>query len=160
MAGGFEHERKYLVRRRPPGLAAWPRERIEQGYLAVGPHEVAGGRTHQEIRIRRTRRGSVLTLKRGAGPRRREVEVDLPAAAARALWPLTAGRRIVKDRYRVRTKDGVIEVDVYRGRHRGLIVAEVERGSLAQVRRFAHPAWLGREVTGERRYSNSELARR
>ncbi len=152
----LEHERKFLIRRRPPGLSRCPRERIEQGYLAVGSR----GGQDQEIRIRRTRQESVLTVKRGRGRTRQEIEVNLPAAAARELWPLTRGLRIVKTRYRVPHAGGGIEVDVYAGRLRGLMVAEVERESRSALRRFVAPSWLGREITGDRRYSNAWMAAR
>ena len=40
----------------------------------------------------------------------------------------------------------------------GLVVAEVEFGSERQSRDFRPPAWLGEEVTGDRRYANQSLA--
>ena len=52
-----------------------------------------------------------------------------------------------------------IEVDIYHGRNRGLIVAEVEFPNHASRRKFKAPRWFGREVTGEKRYSNVRLAR-
>jgi adenylate cyclase len=39
------------------------------------------------------------------------------------------------------------------------MVAEVEFPSLASCRKFKPPRWFGREVTGEKRYSNVRLAR-
>ena len=57
-------------------------------------------------------------------------------------------------------QDGLkIEVDIYHGRNRGLIVAEVEFPNHASRRKFKAPRWFGREVTGEKRYSNVRLAR-
>ena len=52
----------------------------------------------------------------------------------------------------------MIEIDIYRGRHAGLIVAEVEFPDTASCRRFKAPWWFGREVTGTKRYSNVRLA--
>ena len=37
-----------------------------------------------------------------------------------------------------------------------IVIAEIELKSEAE--RFEKPAWLGREVTGQRRYDNSALA--
>jgi len=52
----------------------------------------------------------------------------------------------------------MIEIDIYRGRHAGLVVAEVEFPDIANCRRFKAPSWFGREVTGTKRYSNVRLA--
>jgi adenylate cyclase len=51
-----------------------------------------------------------------------------------------------------------IELDVYRGRLRGLAVAEVEFPSAAAMKRFKPLPWFGREVTGRSAFSNSKLA--
>ena len=50
------------------------------------------------------------------------------------------------------------EVDVFEGDLAGLVTAEVEFGSERQSRDFQPPAWLGKEVTGDRRYANQSLA--
>jgi CYTH domain-containing protein len=75
------------------------------------------------------------------------------------LWPATAGRRLHKVRYEVPWKNVTIEVDVYHGSNHGLVVAEVEFPSQSSCRKFKPPAWFGREITGEKRYSNVKLAR-
>src|SRR5439155_12877177 len=43
----------------------------------------------------------------------------------------------------------MIEIDVYRGKHSGLVVAEVEFPDLATCREFKPPRWFGREVTSQ-----------
>ena len=57
---------------------------------------------------------------------REEREVRLSVEQFDALWPATAGHRLTKVRYDVPWKKHIIEIDVYRGRHDGLVVAEVE----------------------------------
>jgi CYTH domain-containing protein len=51
-----------------------------------------------------------------------------------------------------------VEVDVYADQLDGLVIAEVEFDSEADADRFEPPAWFGREVTGEVKYSNVNLA--
>ena len=150
MARNVERERKFLVTGLPRGR--WAREEIAQGYLAV---EGKGG---SEVRVRRVGKTYVITVKRGTGAEREEREVEVAAEVGRALWPLTEGRRLEKVRYRIPHGRETIEVDVYRGRLKGLVVAEVEFGSAAAMRRFEPPGWFGREVTGQKAYSNSVLA--
>jgi len=135
----------------PDWLAGCDVERIEQGYLAVEGDAA-------EVRIRRSHGSARLTVKRGVGLERDEVEVGLDPDQSEALWPLTAGRRISKDRYRVPSEEGEIQVDVYAGALEGLVVAEVEFDEEAEPEDFDAPAWLGEEVTGDSRYANKNLA--
>ncbi len=147
-----EIERKFLLKRLPPGLSKFPHHLITQGYLALGP----GG-----LQVRLRKKGSVRTLafKRGKGIRE-EREIRLSIEQFEALWPATAGRRLSKTRYDVPWKKHTIEIDIYRGRHHGLIVAEVEFDSMKSSGTFEGPNWLGRDVTGKPKYSNVALALR
>ncbi|MBB3351079.1 CYTH domain-containing protein [Rhizobium sp. BK049] len=47
-------------------------------------------------------------------------------------------------------------MDVFAGAYQGLTLAEIEMAS--ENDRFNLPQWLGREVTGEKRYSNRAMA--
>jgi adenylate cyclase len=149
----MEIERKFLAGD-PPGLDSAPAERIEQGYLAADPDD--GG----EVRLRRKGDRLLLTAKRGSGLAREEVELALESEQFEALWPLTQGRRVEKVRHRLEHEGHSLEVDVYGGELEGLVVAEVEFESEATASRFEGPVWLGREVTGDARYSNRALAER
>jgi adenylate cyclase len=147
---GVEIERKFRVTDPPPWLSECRAEAIEQGYLAIAE----GG---EEVRLRRIDASSVLTVKRGEGEKRLEVEIELSDEQFRAVWPLTEGRRLEKRRHRVEG-DPVIEVDVYRGDLAGLVIAECEFPSLEASHRFDPPDWLGDELTGDVRYANQRLA--
>jgi len=125
---------------------------IAQGYLANEP----GGR---HVRLRKKARTTSLTFKVGRGSAREEREIRLGAKQFAILWPATAGRRLRKTRYEIPWKNLIIEIDIYHGRNRGLMVAEVEFPNHASCRKFKPPVWFGREVTGEKRYSNVRLAR-
>ena len=113
-----------------------------------------------EVRVRRGRGSAHLTVKQGSGLSRVEVEIELDDSQFASLWPLTAGRRIWKDRHRVPLDGGQIEIDTYRGELAGLVVAEVEFASEQEAGSFKAPAWFGDEVTGNPRYLNKNLATR
>lgn len=146
-----EIERKFLLKRFPPDLKKYPHDTIEQGYLAVG-------RSGLQVRLRK--KGSVLSLtyKEGTRGEREEREIRLSLEQFKALWPATTGRRLTKVRYEVPWKKHTIEIDVYRGRHDGLVVAEVEFDDEKSASEFQRPDWLGRDVTGKPKYSNVALA--
>ena len=146
-----EIERKFLVKQLPEKLKRRRHYPIAQGYLATEP----GGR---HVRLRKKGKTASLAFKVGRGAHREEREVRLSPKQFAALWPGTAGRRLRKVRYEIPWKNLMIEIDVYRGKHSGLVVAEVEFPDLATCREFKPPSWFGREVTGEKRYSNMRLA--
>ncbi len=145
-----EIERKFLVRRLP--AAAVPRRvrRIVQGYLLAGDDG--------EVRLRDVDGAGVLTVKRGRGLVRREIEVALDRNQFERLWPATEGRRIAKTRHEIALGSVVAEVDVYEGTCAGLMTAEVEFGSVDDAIAFEPPAWFGHEVTDDERYRNRALA--
>jgi adenylate cyclase len=147
----LEIERKFLLREEPGWLDEFPSVRISQGYVAIVEGET-------EVRLRETDDGTVLTVKRGSGEVRREEEVELAADQFRALWPLTDGLRVAKRRYTVPREDLTIEVDVFEGPLRGIVMAEVEFDSEEASEAFRPPDWLGDEVTGDGRYANESLA--
>jgi adenylate cyclase len=146
-----EIERKFLLKRLPEELKRSRRYVIAQGYLATEP---AG----RQVRLRKKGKTTSLTFKVGRGAAREEREIKLSSKQFAALWPATAGRRLRKLRYEIPWRNLLIEIDIYRGRHSGLVVAEVEFPDHAMCRKFKPPSWFGREVTGEKRYSNVRLA--
>ncbi len=146
-----EIERKFLLKRLPDNLKQSRRYVLAQGYLATEP---AG----RQVRLRKKGKTASLTFKVGRGAHREEREIKLSPKQFAALWPGTAGRRLRKLRYEIPWKNLLIEIDIYRGRHAGLVVAEVEFPDRLTCRKFEPPSWFGREVTGEKRYSNVRLA--
>jgi CHAD domain-containing protein/CYTH domain-containing protein len=153
--GNREIERKYLLRRMPRLPLGAVRTEIAQGYLP-------GQRLVE--RIRRVRRDGEApryyrTVKLGTGLSRTEVEEEADEATFRRLWPLTAGRRIRKLRFKVPAGELTWEIDRFRGRR--LVLAEVELPS--EDTDAPIPDWLRdhvvRDVTGEDEYVNVNLAR-
>lgn len=152
---GLEIERKYLLRGLPARLDGRRATLVEQGYLP-------GVRLLERIRRVRGPDGQARywrTVKDGTGVARLELEEETDAALFAALWPLTAGRRVSKERHAV--PDGALVWEVDRFTDRELVLAEVELTD-ARVRPVP-PAWLApyvvREVTGEDAFVNAKLAR-
>ena len=146
-----EIERKFLVRQLPENLTSFPHAEIAQGYLAIAPDGV-------QVRLRKAGVKHSLTYKRNAGESREEREIDLTAEQFAVLWPGTSEKRLTKTRYDVPFDRYKVEIDVYTGRHAGLIVAEVEFEDEAAARAFQPPEWLGEDVSHDPRYSNQLLA--
>jgi CYTH domain-containing protein/8-oxo-dGTP pyrophosphatase MutT (NUDIX family) len=149
----YEIERKWLVPDAPrKELDGAEKQRIEQGYLAVGGDE------EPEVRLRRRKGKTLLTVKSGGDLVRVEEEIGIEKRAFQNLWPLTEGRRVEKTRHLVPFGPHTIEVDVFDGDLAGMVVAEVEFESPEASRAFEPPSWLGDEVTEDGRYKNKSLA--
>jgi CYTH domain-containing protein len=148
---GKEIERKWVLASEPP-LESRACDEIRQGYVFTGV---------TEMRVRSMGSRYFLTIKANAGDARDEWESEIPQWAFDAVWPSTKGCRLRKRRYSWREGRQTMEVDVYAGKLKGLIVLETEFRSARAARHFAPPEWAAgaREVTGDRAFSNQSLAR-
>ncbi len=150
----MEYERKWLLSGLPERLADFNPVMLVQGYLP--------GTTLVE-RIRCTTVDGVVrwvrTIKLGRGAARIEVEEDAPAYLGEALFALTAGKRVSKQRYSVPDGGRTWEIDVFTDR--ALVLAEMEFPD-ADVS-VTLPSWLAqlvvREVTDDAAFTNWQLAR-
>ncbi|MDF9829991.1 CYTH domain-containing protein [Parabacteroides sp. PF5-6] len=127
-------------------------ERFVQGYICSQP----GGKT---VRVRLAGEKGFLTIKGPSddkGLSRFEFEKEITRAEAEELFQLCEPGAIEKVRHWVKEGDHTWEVDVFQGANEGLILAELELQTEDEA--FALPAWIGREVTGDRRYYNSMLS--
>ena len=100
-----------------------------------------------------------LTIKGPSeGMTRAEYEYSIPREhAVEMLETLCDSPSVEKTRYEVEHEGETWEIDVFEGESEGLVVAELELESEDQV--FSRPVWLGQEVTQDRRYANSNLAK-
>jgi len=130
---------------------------IEQGYFLA--ERGRSGRVR--IRTLLTDDGSAepecfLTLKFGeAAISTEEFEYSIPYADARKLFGLCGDMTLSKVRHHVPFDGRTWEVDEFRGRHDGLVVAEVEGDDAESINNF--PAWLGTEVTYDSYFKNASL---
>ena len=143
-----EIERKFLVVGEYKNLAHTSMHLV-QGYIA------SGSRT---VRVRMSDDRAWLTIKgpsMDGGLSRFEWEHEIPAKEALQLLPLCEGALIDKRRYLVDFEGHTFEVDEFYGDNEGLVIAEVELQSVDEP--IVYPEWIGKEVTGVKRYYNSHL---
>ena len=148
---GREIERKFLVVG-DAWRAGAARSRLRQGYLCA--------EKGKSVRVRLEDGRATVTIKGPArGAARAEYEYPIPAKDARELLSRLCERPLIeKTRSRVRHAGLVWEVDEFGGDNRGLVVAEVELRRAGQ--KVALPPWVGKEVTNDPRYLNSNLFRK
>ena len=143
-----EIERKFLVVGEYKHLAHSSNYMV-QGYIASG---------RRTVRVRISDNRAWLTIKgpsKDGGLSRFEWEKEISTTEAKELLQLAEGPIIEKRRYLVEHFGHTFEVDEFAGENLGLTIAEVELSSTHEE--FARPEWLGREVTGEKRFYNSHL---
>lgn len=149
---GLEIERKFLVRGDDYKRQAYSSSRIRQGYICSGH-----GRT---VRVRLRDDRGYLTIKGpsdAAGLSRYEFEKEITLDEAEHLMALCEPGSIDKTRYLVKSGSHTFEVDEFYGDNEGLVMAEVELGSEDEP--FEKPDFIGKEVTGDRRYYNAHLVK-
>lgn len=146
---GLEIERKFLVANDDWRAQSARSVEMRQGYLAG-----EGGKASVRVRIEGERAN--LNIKAAVvGSTRAEYQYDIPLAEGRELIKLCVGT-LEKTRHYVEQGDLTWEIDVFEGANAGLVVAEIELP--AEDHPYGRPAWLGREVTMDRRYYNHALA--
>lgn len=149
----IEIERKFLVRSEDFKNESKRHIRIVQGFLNTDPLRT--------VRVRIKGDAGYLTVKgkgNDKGTTRFEWEIGIPLDEAEALLKLAEPGRIEKIRYEVPVGEHLFEIDEFFGENQGLIVAEIELQNEDEP--FDRPSWLGEEVTGDKKYYNSQLNKR
>lgn len=124
---------------------------IRQGYIA--------GDQTTSVRVRMQNGNAILNIKKDIDMLSRyEFEYAIPAADGEKMMEKVCATKIEKNRFHIPAGAHIWEVDVFEGRNKGLLVAELELSSAEET--FVKPAWLGEEVTYDPRYLNTSLAER
>lgn len=146
-----EIERKFLVSGDGWRSLETSSALLRQGYLSSNAKATVRVRSKNDDR-------AVITLKGAAqGITRSEFEYDIPIEDAREMLAMAEPHVLEKRRHIVPFGGLTWEIDVFEGRHAGLVLAEVELESEDQVVEL--PDWIGEEVTHDDRYYNASLSR-
>jgi CYTH domain-containing protein len=146
-----EIERKFLVSDESFVAMATSHNRIAQGYLAAR-------RVTARVRVYGDK--AYITFKgksKDGGLSRFEFEREIPVRCAELLLTRCSGT-VEKLRYLVPYKGYTWEVDLFTGKNKGLVIAEVEMASESDSPPL--PEWIWTEVTSDFHYRNSYLAQK
>ncbi len=149
----LEIERKFLVTSKEYRSEAFTVTRIVQGFLNTHPERT--------VRVRIKGEQAFLTIKgksNKAGTIRTEWEKEISVTDAETLLKLCERTVIEKNRYEINVEMHTFEVDEFLGDNAGLTIAEVELSSENET--YKRPTWLGKEVTGQIKYYNSQLSKK
>ncbi|HJO92243.1 MAG TPA: CYTH domain-containing protein [Victivallales bacterium] len=147
---GTEIERKFLLTN-----DNWKKNAVGvyfcQGYIPTV--------NNTAVRVRIAGNKSFITIKSSiVGITRNEFEYEIPLEDAKTMLHLLCAKPLIeKTRYKVLYKNKVWEIDLFERENRGLQFAEIELDSETEI--FEKPDWIGREVTGDMKYCNSNLVK-
>jgi len=147
----IEIERKFLVKNETYKTESIKKQLITQGYLSSDPK--------RSVRIRVCEQSAFITIKgetSTSGTSRYEWEKEINIEDAKHLILLCLKGVITKIRHVIPFKNHTFEVDEFLKENKGLVIAEVELAN--ENEHFERPKWLGKEVTGIKKYYNSQLS--
>lgn len=151
MKSNKEIERKFLVNPLwfSSNLKKLPIYHITQGYLTLEK------KYHTRIRITKHKNVSkaTITSKLGSGIVRTEFEESISLSHAKVLMSRCL-KVLKKERRKIKFKGFVWEIDYYPDH--GFVVAEIELPS--KTTKFECPPWVVKEISGNKKYSNIQLA--
>ncbi|MCH2489799.1 MAG: CYTH domain-containing protein [Flavobacteriales bacterium] len=148
----IEIERKFLVTSEAYKSDAFKTTHIKQAFLNRAPERT--------VRVRiRGNEGFITVKGKGneSGTSRFEWEKMITVKEAEALFEICEPGIIEKMRYEVKAENHIFEVDEFLGENEGLTIAEVELSNEDEL--YAKPSWLGDEVTGQKKYYNSQISK-
>jgi len=148
----IEIERKFLVTSEAFKELAFKKTRIVQGFLNTDPERT--------VRVRIKGSEGFITVKgigNETGTSRFEWEKQITVEEAEALLKICEPGKIDKIRHEVKAANHIFEVDEFFDANEGLIIAEVELSEEKET--VTIPNWIGKEVTGETKYYNSQLSK-
>lgn len=147
---GLEIEHKYLVKNSTYRQLATEKIEITQGFLSRDPERT--------VRVRIKNDEACITIKgKGEGASHPEFEYDVPLEDAMQMLCLCEPPIIKKTRHIVMHEGNRWEIDEFHGDLDGLVIAELEIPE--ESYRYPLPSFIGKEVTGDPHYYNSQLGK-
>tara|TARA_B100001057_G_C22489473_1_gene809670 strand:- start:117 stop:584 length:468 start_codon:yes stop_codon:yes gene_type:complete len=149
----IEIERKFLVRSKRYKKNSLSKHYVKQGYLNTDPSRC--------VRVRIIDEKAFITIKGISstdGLSRFEWEKEICKKEADDIIKLCSADTIEKIRHVFEFEGNKFEIDEFQNKNNGLVIAEIELKSKNQL--FKKPEWIGKEVTGIKKYYNSQLAQK
>lgn len=136
-----DHKKWELIQKPEPHL-------ISQGYLSKNKECT--------VRVRIKNSKGFLTIKgKTVGISRSEFEYEIPLTDAEQILTTLTEKTLVKYRYEIPFGEHLWEVDVFKGKLEGLIIAEIELSSDNET--FKIPDWVIEDISDNVDFYNSNL---
>lgn len=151
-----ELEKTYLAKYLPKGLKKCRK-------VEMTDHYIPASRLHPSIRIRKKDDYYELSRKRPISQKdlsvQEEINIKLDKDEYEALIKLPA-KVVHKTRYYYKYQGKLAEIDIFRGKLRGLVAVEFEFKNIKAMRRFKIPDFCLADVTHEKQSAGGHIAGR
>ena len=154
----YEIERKFLIKKEslPKNLKEFKCKKIVQGFLSLKPC----------LRLRKIENEYFFTIKTKPKEKfntiddlvRNEYEIPISKKTYNELIKKCEGIILYKTRYYIPYGNHTIELDIFDKDFKGLIYAECEFDNINDAKKFIIPEWFYKDVTGIKKYKNTELS--
>jgi adenylate cyclase len=144
----LEIERKYLL-----NSDEWKQEDIQSVSLIKQAYLFED--QDKSVRIRIKSDQAFLTIKMGQGLVRNEYEYPIPVRDAEEMILHASLLCLEKMRYVINHHNNLWEIDEFKGKYEGLVLAEIELAN--EHDKIELPSWIGEEVTNDPAYLNVNL---
>lgn len=155
----MEIERKFIPSSIPDEFLQDKCYLLEQAYIQTSPVI----RVRQKATIVNEKpidQKYILTVKSSGMMSRQEFELPLTESEYNELLTKASGNVITKRRYvHPITEDLHLELDIFEGIFKGLIIAEIEFSDEETAKKYTPPSFLDEEVTFDSRFHNSNLSK-
>lgn len=153
---GFEIERKFLIKQIPEDIKNYPHKKIIQWYFK--------DKNNKKIRIRKSisdwKTEYIQAIKKWHWLIRKENEINLTKENFDSMRKNVWNRYLEKTRYLLPYSWKTIELDIYEGKLKWLMTADIEFKTPLESRKFIVPQWFDKEVTEDRKFTNANLAKK
>lgn len=157
-----EVERKFLVVGNGWKDLVESSAQFGQGYLAASKNclvRVRVGQTQAWLTLKgRDQKDSQTDSSEGGALTRLEFEYEIPVSQGREMLAELTYAALEKTRYFLKTTEYAWTVDVFSGRHAGLVLLEIEGEGVEKLSVAQLPDWVGPEVSHDPQYANANLA--
>ncbi|MDO5061034.1 MAG: CYTH domain-containing protein [Actinomycetaceae bacterium] len=133
-----------------------------QGYLAASDNclvRVRVGQTQAWLTLKgRDQESTQTDSSEGGALTRLEFEYEIPVSQGRQMLAELTYAALEKTRYFLKSATYAWTVDVFLGRHTGLVLLEIEGPGVEALAPADLPSWVGQEVSHDPQYANANLA--
>jgi CYTH domain-containing protein len=147
----LEIEKRFLIKELPDLPKKEKGILFRMGYLT-------SDKEGAEIRIRQAGKSYYMTVITPDAKKKGELEIRISQEQFENLWKGTKGRRVRKRRLEYREKGNRFYIDIFQGKLKGLMIAEVYFRREEDAINFKNPKWLGDDVTENKKYKPKNLA--
>jgi CYTH domain-containing protein len=147
---GHQIEKRYLVKEIPRIAGKNKGIALKFGWLSAEPQGT-------EIKLSQYGERHFMTVNQSS-EKSKKLEIKVSDKQFEDLWKGTKGRRVRLRMFEVKESGTIIILYKFIGKHKGLITAQVKFTNEEKAINFKMPKWLGKDITGDKKFDFKNVA--